>query len=197
MGRLTIVLVLAVATASCQGSDFSGTSPRGPGPTVAQGGTAPCQDATQINSKIQSKTFANGSPGNKIQYQLNLAGCDGTVRPIPAGSLLFDVDVSRQAETIQNGLDFILSIGRDVITGHLTAVQGKDLFGNEGPNLFFYKNDRDLAFATQNVQGTLVIDFKGERIFPREGTIKDGPFSFGTYLKFGPAAPVKHVLFAE
>ena len=191
--HLTTILLLAGTMPSCQESNFSGKSPQGQPPATA----AACQETSQINSRLLTETFANGQPGNSFRYLLTLTGCDGKPQPIKAGSILFDLDVARPQETIENGLNFTLTTGDASFSGTLASERGKDLFGNEGPNLYFYKNSKALEVPANSREATLEILLNGEQVSPRLGPGGKISFIFETFLKFGPAAPVSHKIKAE
>jgi hypothetical protein len=205
------VLVAAVLWSGCQESSFSGSrDPASPTPPQADNSApkpavpndsgprdpGPCTDETQINSKILSQKFLNGTAGNKIEYRLTLTGCDGILRPITPGSLLFDVNAVRSADKIRGGLRYTLTIGSTVKKGILVSVGGKDLFGKTGSHLYYYQNQEDIPVDSDVYEGTFQVDFEGEKLM----RIEDGTstkFRFETYLKFGPATPIKHTIDAE
>jgi hypothetical protein len=211
MFRLTAISMALFVWTACQESSFSGSRSPGTSPPPEPENSTPkpgspnkstqqdpgsCTDATQINSKILSQKFLNNTSGNKIEYQLTLTGCDGTLRPITPGSLLFDVNAVRSADKIRGGLSYTLTIGSTVKTGVLVSVGGKDLFGKTGSHLYYYQNHEDIPVDSDVSEGTFQVDFDGEKLM----SIEDGKstkFRFETYLKFGPAAPIKHAVDAE
>lgn len=205
------VLIASVVWSGCQENSFSGgRDPASPAPPQAQNSVPTpanpndsdpqdaesCTDETQINSKILSQKFLNGTAGNKIEYRLTLTGCDGTLRPITPKSLLFDVNAVRSADKIRGGLRYTLTIGSTVKKGVLVSVGGKDLFGKSGSHLYYYQNQEDIPVDSDVSEGTFQVDFDGEKLM----SIEDGKstkFRFESYLKFGPAAPIKHAVDAE
>lgn len=211
MVGILYVLVASVIWSGCQESSFSGSrDPASPAPPQAQNpvptpaspddarpqDTGPCTDETQINSRILSQKFLNGTGGNKIEYRLTLTGCDGKLRPITPGSLLFDVNAVRSADKIHGGLRYTLTIGSTIKKGVLVSVGGQDLFGKTGSHLYYYQNQEDIPVDLDVSEGTFQVDFDGEKLM----SIEDGrstKFRFETYLKFGPAAPIKHAIDAE
>jgi hypothetical protein len=195
----TKILLVAGLMPSCQESNFAGKPPQNqpPAPAATAATAAACQETTQINSKLLTETFANGQLGNSFRYLLTLTGCDGKPQPISVGSLLFDLDVQRPEETIQKGLNFTLTTGDASFSGTLASERGKDLFGNEGPDLYYYRNNKGLELPANSREATLEILLNGEQISPRLGPINKNSFIFETFLKFGPAAPVSHKLKAE
>ncbi|MEN9834270.1 MAG: hypothetical protein RL011_463, partial [Pseudomonadota bacterium] len=146
--------------------------------------------AGTTKAELLTPTLMNGTQGNYLEYEIALMDCDGKVRPLSANRILFDVDARFTGPHVNDPLGYTVSVGDETINGELKNIQGSDLFGRSGANLFHYATEKKIEFGTKTNSLRLRIDLAGHQMkSTTEGA--SSPNEVATYLRFGDARAVE------
>ncbi|MBM4250709.1 MAG: hypothetical protein FJ146_01930 [Deltaproteobacteria bacterium] len=188
-----LTCVWCVGSACKQKSGFSAQGDSSLRPAAGGSPTDPCGPAGTTKAELLTPTLANGSPGNYLEYEIALVDCEGKARPLTANRILFDVDARFSGPRVNAPLSYSVSLGSETVSGELTNIQGSDLFGRSGANLFHYATENKIDFGTKFNSLRLRIDLAGHQLKSTTGGTA-GPNDVATYLRFGDARAVEQLV---
>jgi hypothetical protein len=150
-------------------------------------------DATLLTDKIQSN-----AADQFVKYEVALTNCDGSPKNMTDESIYFDLNaiIDQFGEDVEYRI-LKPSDESEILAGTLVHKEGKDLFGQTGPQFGYWVTGQvTLKGATDKL--LLVIDmselgFRPPSDAPKD-SIKADSFVVDSFLRFGEASPVTEPL---
>ncbi len=190
---ITGMCLWCLASACKQKAAFNSSGESNLSPAAGGSPDDPCGPAGTTKAELITPTLANGVPGNYLAYEISIADCEGKVRPLEANRILFDVDARFTGANVNAALVYTVNVGEKSFEGELRNIQGSDLFGRTGANLFHYATEKKIELAPKTSSLRLRIDLAGHQMkSTTEGTAS--PDQMATYLRFGDARAVQQMV---
>ncbi|RZA20490.1 MAG: hypothetical protein EOP10_18120 [Proteobacteria bacterium] len=141
-----------------------------------------------LNAALLSTGIDLSLKNQIIKYELSLQSCkDGSIIPINDQTILFDLDLVFKNTDQKISYSVVeSSSSKSIVSGDLTMVPNKDLFGKTGSNYQHWKT-LNVSFTTKVEKVILEFNLKNAQLSaynPLDTTVE-------TYLRVGDAAPVR------